>query len=83
VASVRLALEKWRDVEVEDPGPGFVRPSVADREARTKRQRLDQLRWDLLQMAHQGPHTHTEMWTRDDALLMLAMLSALLAERAL
>lgn len=82
VASVRLALEKWRDVEVEDPGPGFVRPSVADREARTKKQRLDQLRWDLLQMAHQGAHTHTEMWTRDDALLMLAMLSALLAERA-
>ncbi|MDQ3803060.1 MAG: hypothetical protein M3416_04305 [Acidobacteriota bacterium] len=82
VTSVRLALEKWRGVEVEDPGPGFVRPSQADREARTKKQRLDQLRWDLLQMAHQGPHTHTEMWTRDDALLMLATLSALLAERS-
>lgn len=81
VASVRLALEKWRDIEAEAPGPGFVRPSVQDREARTKKQRLDQLRWDLLQMAHQGPHTHVDMWTRDDALLMLSTLSALLAER--
>ena len=81
VASVRLALEKWRDIEVEEPGPGFVRPSVADREARTKKQRLDQLRWDLLQMAHQGPHTPTAWWTRDDALLMLSTLAALLAER--
>jgi hypothetical protein len=81
VSSVRLALEKWQKIEVEDPGPGFTRPSVPDREARTKKQRLDQLRWDLLQMAHQGPHTHTDLWTRDDALLMLAMLSALLAER--
>ena len=28
--------------------------NVADREARTKKQRLDQLRWDLLQTAYQG-----------------------------
>jgi hypothetical protein len=81
VSSVRLALEKWQKKEAEDPGPGFVKPSVADRESRTKKQRLDQLRWDLLQMAHQGPHTHTDLWTRDDALLMLSTLSALLAER--
>lgn len=81
VSSVRLALEKWQKKESEDPGPGFVKPSVADREARTKKQRLDQLRWDLLQMAHQGPHTPTDLWTRDDALLMLSTLSALLAER--
>lgn len=81
VASVRLALEKWRDVEAENAGPGFVRPNRQDLEARTKKQRLDQLRWDLLQMAHQGAHTHTDLWTRDDALLMLSTLSALLAER--
>jgi hypothetical protein len=81
VASVRLALEKWRDIEVEDAGPGFVKPTVPQREARTKKQRLNQLRWDLLQMAHEGPHTHAAHWTRDDALLMLSTLSALLAER--
>lgn len=81
VSSVRLALEKWRKIEEEDPGPGFVKPSVKDREDRTKKQRLEQLRWDLLQMAHQGHHTHIDLWTRDDALLMLSTLSALLAER--
>jgi hypothetical protein len=64
VASVRLALEKWRDIEVEDPGPGFVRPSAADREARTKKQRLDQLRWDLLQMASRGTHSHGNVDTQ-------------------
>lgn len=81
VTSVRLALEKWRVVEAEDAGPGFVRPKRQELEARTKKQRLDQLRWDLMQMAHQGPHTHIDLWTRDDALLMLSTLSALLAER--
>jgi len=34
-----------------------------------------------MQSAHLGPHTPAEEWTRDDALLLLSTLSALLAER--
>jgi len=52
-----------------------------DRESRTKKQRLNALRWHLMQAAHLGPHTGAEEWSRDDALLMLSVLSALLAER--
>ena len=81
VTSVRLALEKWRKVDPEKLGPGWQPPKVADREAWTKTQRLDALRWYLLQTAHLGAHTGAEEWTRDDALLLLATLSALLAER--
>lgn len=81
VRSARLALEKWQQHEAEDKGPGWVSPSRADREARTKKQRLDNIRWHLYQLAHKGVHTGAEEWTRDDALLMLSTLSALLAER--
>lgn len=81
VTGVRLALEKWQKVEPEDKGPGWVSPSRADREARTKQQRLDNLRWHLLQVAHLGAHTGAEDWSRDDAQLMLSILSVLLAER--
>jgi hypothetical protein len=81
VTGVRLALEKWQQLEPEDKGPGWVSPSRSDREARTKKQRLDNLRWHLLQVAHLGAHTGAEDWTRDDALLMLSTLSVLLAER--
>jgi len=81
VSSVRLALEKWQSIEPEDHGPGWKAPDVADRRTRTTRQRLDNLRWHLLQCAHQGPHTAAESWSRDDALLMFASLSALLAAR--
>lgn len=81
VTGARLALEKWQQMEPEDKGPGWVAPSRADREARTKKQRLDNLRWHLLQVAHLGAHTGAENWTRDDALLLLSTLSVLLAER--
>lgn len=81
VTSVRLALERWRDIEPENQGPGWVSPSRNDRESRTKKQRLDALRWHIMQAAHLGPHTGAEEWSRDDALLMLSTLSALLAER--
>lgn len=81
VTSVRLALERWRDVEQEDQGPGWKPPSRFEKESRTKKQRLDALRWHLMQAAHLGPHTGAEDWSRDDALLMLSTLSALLAER--
>ncbi len=81
VTGVRLALEKWRDIEKEQMGPGWVKPQRPDLEARTKKERLDNLRWHLMQAAHLGPHTPAEEWTRDDALLLLSTLSALLAER--
>ena len=81
VTSVRLALERWRNIEQEDPGAGWKTPSPADRESRTKKERLDALRWHLMQAAHLGPHTGAEEWSRDDALLMLSTLSALLAVR--
>ena len=81
VTSVRLALERWRDIEPEDQGPGWTAPTRSDRESRTKKQRLNGLRWHLMQAAHLGPHTGAEEWSRDDAVLMLSVLSALLAER--
>jgi hypothetical protein len=81
VTSVRRALEKWREIEKEDQGPGWKAPSQAEREARTKKQRLDAIRWHLMQAAHLAPHTGADEWARGDALLMLSTLSALLAER--
>src|SRR5262249_49230904 len=81
VTAVRLALETWQGIEKEQMGPGWSAPSQADRRARTKKERLDNLRWHLLQIAHLGAHTGAEEWSRDDALLMLSTLSALLAER--
>lgn len=81
VSAVRLALERWQEVEEGDMGPGWKAPSPEDRQNRTKRQRLDNIRWHLLQCAHLAPHTEAESWSRDDALLMLSALSALLAVR--
>lgn len=81
VTAVRLALEKWQAVEQEDQGPGWQAPKQPDREARTKRQRIDAIRWHLLQLAHLSPHSHADEWTRDDALLAFATLAALLAKR--
>ena len=74
VTSVRLALEEWRRVEEEDQGPKEIK-------SRTKAQRIDNLRWILMQYAHFAPHTNADDWTRDDALLALSTLCALLAVR--
>lgn len=81
VVSCRLALEKWQGIEKEDMGPGWKSPSPADRRLRTKEQRLDNIRWHLLQLAHDSAHSHADKWSREDALIMLSTLSALLAER--
>ncbi|HET6973777.1 MAG TPA: hypothetical protein VFH96_07100 [Pyrinomonadaceae bacterium] len=81
VTSVRRALERWHEIEQEDQGPAWKTPSQSDLKLRTKKQRLDALRWHLRQVAHLAPHSSAEEWTRDDALLMLATLSSLLAER--
>lgn len=81
IVSCRLALEKWQKIEPEDKGPGWVSPSSPDRQARTKSQRLDNIRWHLLQLAHHSAHSHADDWKREDALIVLSTLSALLAER--
>ena len=70
-AAVRRALEKW--VQIEDKEPGWKPPDKEERENRTKRQRLDILRWHLLQLAHLAVHSSADEWSRDDALLMLKM----------
>lgn len=81
VTSVRHALELWQRHEQEDHGPGWTAPSTNDRRARTAKQRLDNLRWDLLQCAHQGPHTHGDDWSREEAVFLLSSLAALLGVR--
>jgi hypothetical protein len=72
--SVRLALEEWRKIEAEDKGP-------TDLHQRTKAQRTDNIRWQLMQLAHFAAHTKAEEWTRGDALLLLSSFCALIAVR--
>lgn len=79
--AVRYALEQWQKIEKEDMGPGWTSPKPLEREARTKQQRLDNVRWHLLQLAHLSVHTDADIWSRDEALLQLAALAALLAVR--
>jgi len=74
VFGVRLALERWRDIEKPDT-------SQTDPKLRTKRQRLDHLRQSLHQCTHSWVHGTADECSRDDAVLMLATLSSLLAER--
>jgi hypothetical protein len=81
INACRLALERWQQIEPEDHGPGWTAPSPQDRKIRTTRQRGENLRWDLLQCAHEGPHSDKDRWTRDDAILLLSTLTALLAKR--
>ncbi len=79
--AVRLALDEWRKIEREDMGPGWTPPSREDLEKRSTRERIDNIRWNLRHYANLAPHTGAEQWSRDDAVLMLATLSALLAIR--
>lgn len=81
VSAIRLALEEWKSIEKEEMGPGGITPNTNDLRSRNKQQRYDNLRWHLIQCAHLGPHSSAEDWSRDDAMLLLATLSALLAVR--
>lgn len=81
VSAVRLALEEWRSIEKEEMGPGGTTPTMNDLKLRSKQQRYDHLRWHLIQCAHLGPHSNAEDWSRDDAMLLFATLSTLLAVR--
>jgi hypothetical protein len=81
ISAVRLALDRWREIEAEDMGPGWKRPDGDDVRKRTTRQRLDNIRWHIREYSHLAPHSDAEEFTRDDALLMLSALTALLAVR--
>ncbi|MFN0102977.1 MAG: hypothetical protein ACKV2U_12915 [Bryobacteraceae bacterium] len=81
VTSVRFALEEWRKLEKEDQGPGRQSPKTSDLQSPTKEQRIDNIRWHLIQVAHCAAHTRADEWTRDDALLLLSTLCSLLAVR--
>lgn len=73
VLAVRQALEKWKDIEGEETGS-------ADPKDRSKPERFNNLRLALHRCTHAWVHDRDQC-TRDDALLMLSTLSALLAER--
>lgn len=81
VTAAREALSEWQKVEPEDKGPGWQTPPRNDLESRTLKQRMDNVRWHLLQFAHYAPHSHADEWTRADALLVLSTLSALISKR--
>jgi hypothetical protein len=74
-------LTRPLDGEREDIGPGWKNPEKADRESRTARQRLDAIRWHLREFAHLAAHSGAEHWSREDAVLLLSSVSALLALR--
>lgn len=81
VLAVRLALEKWRDIEPEMMGDDWKVPTKEARERMSKDERICAIRWCLVQFAHFGAHTSATLWTRNDATFALATLAALLAER--
>jgi hypothetical protein len=81
IVACRLALEEWQKIENADMGPGWNRPPIQDLQQRTKAQRIDNIRWHLMQVAHYSAHSHADKWEREDAILLLATLSALLARR--
>ena len=81
ISAVRLALDRWREIEAEDMGPGWARPNGDDLRKRTTKQRLDNIRWHLREYTYLAPHSGAEEFARDDALLMLSTLSALLVVR--
>lgn len=76
VVKVRTALEAWKKIEPEkQPLP------AGAKEDWTKKDRLDGLRWQLHECCHPAAHMRSGPWSRDEALLMLSTLSALLAAR--
>lgn len=83
ILAVRQALDDWRQIdgEREDLGPGWEQPDKKDREARTAPQRLGAIRWHLREYAHLAAHSGAEHWSREDAVLLLSSMSALLALR--
>lgn len=83
ILAIRQALDEWRSIEgeKEDLGPGWKPQGREDREKRTVRQRLDALRYSLREYANLAAHSEATGWSREDAVLLLSTMSALLAIR--
>ena len=81
--AVRKALDAWQQISGEKVEWDSAKPSRETLKAQSKTDRFNGLRWQLLQCAHLAPHSPDNEWTRDDAVLMLATLSGLLAIRNL
>jgi len=81
IMEARQALDEWRQHEAPDQGPGWTRPPTPDLETRTREQRYDNLRWHLLQCAHDAAHSGSHTWRREDAVAVVATLASLLAIR--
>jgi len=80
--AVRSAFEKWSKKEKENQGPGW--PSKIDIKEfhkRTKQERTDAIRWHVYQLAHYFAHNNAKECNREDAILVLTVLSALLDVR--
>jgi hypothetical protein len=73
--AVRRALEEWRKLETEGIAHG---KQLKDR---SKRERLDDLRLHLKNFADFAAHTGIQEWSRDDVVLMISTLAALVAVR--
>ena len=73
--AVRLAFEEWKKIEPE-------RIDATKRlRDRSKQERLDALRQDLKNFADLSVHTAVEDWSREEVLLMLTALCALIKLR--
>ncbi|CAG0980934.1 hypothetical protein PLCT2_01902 [Planctomycetaceae bacterium] len=80
VKHIRHADEKWQDLRpLGQIGPQndlLQKPKHVDDWSKEDRLRL--LQWALRQFTNFAPHSHSENWNGDDALLSLAAFSALL-----
>jgi hypothetical protein len=74
---VRHALEKWQEIQGEEVDLGQNLPP----KQRSKKQRTDNLRWHLYQLAHLSAHSGADEWRREDAMLLLSTVCALLGVR--
>lgn len=74
VVAVRQALERWEKIEPPQVGSQVPRQ-------RSKAERIDNIRVALHSCTHVWVHGQSPQCSRDEAVLMLSTLSALLAER--
>jgi hypothetical protein len=81
IKSVRLALERWRDIETANRAPNWIDPKNKQVTDWTKEDRIEMLRRRFHEYANLGPHSGADGWNRDDAMLALSTLTSLLAVR--
>jgi hypothetical protein len=83
VTFVRQALEAWDKIAGEEWNQGTTGRRIQDvtPKDRTKNERIRMLRRALHEFCHISAHSSDEFWSRDDAVLALTSLVALLRER--